>query len=300
MALDSKDLIFIYALSKMKTLDAAAQLLNKDSSSVFRAIKRIEKDIGQPIFTRSSKGFSTTDLSNRLSEQGEQIFTAQQAANQLLTQDSEALEGVLRITTTDYLLNLSLLPIIHQFSQCYPKVRFEFDASLNDDKLWERNNDIAIRPTNTPPQQMIGHHLSELHYRVVGSETYLENLKNPAHNPNIRWLLFNGTRKKHPTMKWYEQQITGQHNVAMFDSMYSLYQAIVSGYGVGIIPLLHPACQTASQTVPPTANQTLITLDDYSIEDRISLWMLYHPDNKKRALVKHFVRFALDNKKHFR
>ncbi len=284
MKLDSKDLIFIYAIHKMKTLDGAAQLLDKDSSSVFRAIKRIEKNIGKPIFTRSSKGFSDTEISQELSAKGELIYRALNSANDLVIGRGEILEEVLKITTTDFLLHHAVLPVIETFNQQFPQVKFEFDVSSSDDKLWERNNDIAIRPTNTPPEQMIGHHLSQLGYCVVGQPAYLASVEKDS---NPRWLVFNRASKKHFIEKWFEHNIDCADCSMTFNSMFDLYHGIKSGYGVGVVPDLN------------AATSDLTKLAQYELQEQISIWMLYHPSSKKRALVKRFVDCVLQNKTHF-
>ncbi|MEH6442729.1 MAG: LysR family transcriptional regulator [Oceanospirillaceae bacterium] len=285
MNLDSKDLIFIYALNKMKTLDAAAQLLDKDTSSVFRAIQRIEKSIGKPIFTRSNKGFSPTMLCELLSEKGELIYSALSTANDLLLDDTAVFEEVLKITTTDFLLHHCVMPLVHEFSNDYPNVKFEFDVSSSDDKLWERNNDIAIRPTNSPPEQMIGHRLSELGYCVVSNQRYMQRIQ--EQDLPIRWLIFDRATKKHFIKKWFENNVGADQSSLKFDSMHDLFHAIKSGYGVGVIPNLK------------TATQDLLKLENYNIDETVSIWMLYHPSSKKRVLVKRFADCVLANKSLF-
>jgi DNA-binding transcriptional LysR family regulator len=286
MNLDSKDLIFIFAINKMKTLDATATFLKKDSSSVFRAIQRIEKSVGKPLFTRSRQGYTPTLTAQLLGEKGELIYQSLTTANDLLFNQHQSFEDVLKITTTDYLLHHSVLPIVQQFSLQHTHVKFEFNIGNSNDKLWERNNDIAIRPTNNPPEQMIGHQLSVLEYAVYGDPGYLENIK--ARTDRLKWLIFNAKPCKHFNKRWFENTIGSESPTAQFDSMLDLFHAIQAGYGIGLLPCL------------VTATKKLERYEGFSIQETVPIWMLYHSSSKKRASVESFVQYVLDNKHFFR
>ena len=74
--LSAGDLEVILALSRARTLAAAGLRLGLDASTVFRAVQRAEKGMGQRLFERStSSGYHPTELALRLASLDE-VFMA--------------------------------------------------------------------------------------------------------------------------------------------------------------------------------------------------------------------------------
>ena len=51
----------VLALVRAPTLAGAGERLKQDSSTVFRAVRRIERGLGQSLFMRSRTGYQPTD-----------------------------------------------------------------------------------------------------------------------------------------------------------------------------------------------------------------------------------------------
>ena len=61
-----EDLEIILALHRGRNLAGAAERLKVDASTVFRSIKRIEKDIGEMLFDRGRHGYVATELGREI------------------------------------------------------------------------------------------------------------------------------------------------------------------------------------------------------------------------------------------
>ncbi|CAA0100812.1 HTH-type transcriptional regulator CynR [BD1-7 clade bacterium] len=286
ISLDSRDLLIIHALVQGGTLEAASRLLSRDVSSVFRAIKRIEKRYGLVLFNRSREGYSPLPVAQSLAQHGARIHDAISAGNQCLQTDDEALRGSLKITSTDFLVQYFLLPCINKFCAQHPNVSVEFDSRNESAQLWERDIDLALRPTNQPPSAMIGHRLGHLNYCVAGTSAgggfgkdVNESVGAETQRP---WLVPSGAISRHWSRRWVEDNKPSDAVCLGFDSMAALVNAVRSGCGIGVLPLLDNVVKGTT------------VLPQYLITETTQLWLLYHPNNTRNPMVRAFVEVVID------
>ncbi|UWQ93863.1 LysR family transcriptional regulator (plasmid) [Rhodobacteraceae bacterium M382] len=281
MPLSSEDLLVILALCREQTLDRAAAWLGRDSSSVFRAIKRIETRLGTPLFSRSKSGFEPLGLTRELAEKGREISETLRHADNIASQLDLARFEKLRVTTTDVILSCYILPNIDQFRAKYPGTHIEFNTSNQFAKMWERGFDVAVRPSSNPPGDLIGHFLRPLDYKLVHGSNYQPKVKLSGRAiQGGDWLIPGGTLTNHPVRKWFSQQVSNPDTVTQFDSMNLLVQAAKSGLGLAALPGL------------ARITDGLVTLSDVEVPEVSELWCLYHSSNRENPLVQAFVRFA--------
>jgi DNA-binding transcriptional LysR family regulator len=280
MTLNSDELLVVLALYREKTLENASGWLGRDSSSVFRAIKRIEAKVGAPLFTRSNTGFHPLPLTEELANKGRDISNALSQAEAVTTELSGTSSGRLRITTTDILLEHYILPNIHRFRSQFPEVDLEFGTSNLFAKMWERDFDVALRPSSDPPDHLIGHFLRPIGYKLV----YAANSSPLLHTSNGSlkggdWLVPGGTLSQHPIRRWVTENVTDIKSLTSFDSMGALTKATQSGQGYAVLPDL-------SSTL-----KSLKIIDAVKIDITSELWCLYHPSKKKNVMIMAFIRF---------
>src|SRR5687768_905291 len=106
--LDLPDLELVLALHRGRTLAGAAERLQVDTSTVFRSIKRIEKDLGELLFERSRQGYVATELGRELAGYAERIEAQLEQAREAALHTGTSPSGVLRITTTDSVMQCVL------------------------------------------------------------------------------------------------------------------------------------------------------------------------------------------------
>ena len=73
--LEARDLEIILALVRTANLARAGERLNVDASTIFRAIRRIERGLGHPLFERSRAGYLPSEQAQVLAEHAEQVET---------------------------------------------------------------------------------------------------------------------------------------------------------------------------------------------------------------------------------
>ncbi|HSW21338.1 MAG TPA: LysR family transcriptional regulator, partial [Burkholderiaceae bacterium] len=160
------ELALLLSLVRGGNLAAAAQLAGVDSSTVFRTVQRSEKSLGQRLFERSRDGYRATELGQRLAEHAERIEAELEAARSLAQVREAAVSGLVRISTTDTLLNGLLLPSLHALRAAHPQLRLEIHASNELANLTQREADVALRATAKPPAHLVGRHLGPIRSAV--------------------------------------------------------------------------------------------------------------------------------------
>src|SRR5689334_1040644 len=83
--LDARDLVLVLALVRGGTLGEAARQLGQDSSTVFRALQRLEKRLGLSLFERHRQGLLPGELALAWARSAEAIEDELDRADQLLS-----------------------------------------------------------------------------------------------------------------------------------------------------------------------------------------------------------------------
>lgn len=280
MKLSSDDLLVILALCRQRTLERAGRFLERDTSSVFRAINRIEAKANVPLFERSKSGFHPLPAAEELAEKGREISEALSEAGAICADLGNERTGRLRVTTTDVLLEHVILPNMGILREKLPHMNIEFSTGNQFAQLWERGFDVAVRPSTKPPEHLLGQFLAKLEYVTVCAPGY--RLADDARNgflSSIDWLVPGGTLTQHPVRKWFAGHVTTNGSVASFDSMNLMIQAVRQGLGVAVIPDLAPL------------TEGLVRINSVCVDETSEIWCLYHPSNRGNPLVQAFSRF---------
>ncbi len=278
MTINSDDLMVILALSREGTLERAAKSLDKDTSSVFRAIKRIEAKTERALFTRSNRGFQPVPGIERLLQSAQRVNQELTWVNETLNAADQQLSGALKITTTDLLLSDFIAPQLTKFTRQYPLIELHFDTQNPLTRLWELNFDIAIRASNKPPEQMIGKCLMTVEHQVMTLPCWQNAGQLDA---GVCWLLPGGEISGHSTAKWFQDTVKGDNRVIRYDSLLQIRQGVVNGQGVACLPDL-PVKK---------ALQDLLPVIEYGRFCQTYIWALYHPSKRQNSKIQAFTQF---------
>lgn len=278
------DLELLLALVRGRSLGGAAERLKVDASTVFRSIKRIEKDVGELLFERSRQGYVPTELGRELAAYAERIETYLQEAREAATKSGGEPAGVLRVTTTDTILHGLLLPVLGRFTAAYPRIELELIASNALANLSQRDADVAIRATRKPPEHLTGTRLGPLPSAVFAVPSYLARCSTPLRLDQADWIALDESLPEHPSVKWRRQRYPKLVPRYRCNSVLSVAGAVVSGLGVGVAPMFllkdHPQAQLVEGPVK---------------ELDTDLWLLAHPDIRHLQRVKLLFEFLREN-----
>lgn len=283
-SLSHSDLELLLALVRGRTLAGAAGRLKVDTSTVFRSIKRLEKDLGESLFDRSRQGYLPTELGRELAGHAERIESQLQEAREAASRSGGEPSGLLRITTTDTILHGLLLPVLQRFTAAYPKIDLELIATNALANLSRRDADVAVRATRKPPEHLVGSRIGTLASAVFAAHGYLQRAARPLALEQADWIALDESLADHPSVKWRQRRYPKLAPRYHCNSVLSVAGAVVSGLGVGVAPLFllkdHPQVRMVDGPVP---------------ELETDLWLLAHPDIRHLQRVKLLFEFFREN-----
>jgi len=270
------DLRFFLAISRSRSISGAARRLNVQHSTVSRRLQQFEKTLGVRLFDKSRSGYKLTaageDLPGSATRMEREILNVD---GTLLGRDTH-LKGTLRVTTAEAMATTFLMPIFAGFSRSYPDVDLRIIVSNTYAILSEREADVAIRSTNSPPESLIGKQVGKIASTVFGSRIYLSKLRKTSGKP--KWIHAEGHM---PYKSWINKMATEQPRFFSVDNATLTHAALKEGLGIAILPCFmgdtDPLLQRYSDPVPETCS---------------NLWILVHSDLKRSARVRVFREYV--------
>lgn len=263
------DLEVILALVRGGTLAGAGARLGQDASTVFRALQRIERGLGQALFERTRQGYLGTELALSLAEQAEQVEAALESARAMTAVTPDQVSGLVRITTTDTVLHGLLSPALRSLRPCHPFLSYELHTGNELANLTRRDADLAVRATRRPPPHLVGKLLGPIKVALYAAKSGPIKRLNQVDDPHVDWVAPDDALPDHPSVVWRKRHHPKVVPVYRVNSVASVMDLVALGMGVGVLPLF-----LAQQ------RRDLRQLSEPLDEAQTDLWLLAHPESR--------------------
>ena len=267
--LTAADLEVLLALVRTGNLAEAGKRLGADTSTVFRAVQRIEKQLGQTLFTRSRKGYFASDLVLQVVAHAEKIEAELEAARAVSLGTQDEVSGLVRITTLDSVLYNVLMPHLAALGALHPRLQLELVATPQVASLTKRDADIAIRATSRPPGHLVGHHLGRAHFAIYGAASLFKGRRAPKSLDEYDWIALDDTLPEDPVIRWRKKHFPRVVPRYRVDSLVAVGEAVRAGLGIGAMSTYKARHDPALRALTPE-------LENCSAD----LWVLTHPDSR--------------------
>lgn len=281
--LNAGDLDTILALVRAGTLAEAGARLGVDGSTVFRSIQRIERGLGQRLFERSRAGYLASEFAKQLANHGERIEAELETARSSAQQAPEQVSGIVRITSTDTIMNSLVVPTIKSIHLAHPQLQFELHTGNELVNLTRREADIAIRATLKPPPHLVGKQLGIIRVALFAEKNSPLNSVEDAINSNSPWIAPDDALPDHPSVKWRKNHFPKIIPTYSVSSILTVMESVSSGLGVGVIPLFMAAHR-----------HDLKQISEPLEECNTQLWILTHSESRHLRRVSTVFRGFLD------
>lgn len=127
--MDVNQLEVLIAVAKEQSFSRAAQTLNRTQPAVSQAIRRLESELGEPLFDRSSKDGTLTAAGRVLFDFAEQMLNLRQGAHRAIKELKDLQHGKLALSANEYTV-MYLLPVLTVFRARHPHIKVEVKRSL--------------------------------------------------------------------------------------------------------------------------------------------------------------------------
>lgn len=161
---------YITALDKTRHFGRAADACHVSQPTLSVAIKKVEQQIGAPLFERGASEIRTTPLGELIVTQIKRVLDETLRLDEIATQSRDPLKGPLRVgviyTIAPYLLP-ALIPVLHKLAPDMPLfLREDFTANLIP-MLKEGELDILVLALPVDVPGIVAQRVYEEPFRVV-------------------------------------------------------------------------------------------------------------------------------------
>lgn len=127
--MDLGQLEVFLAVTREGNFSRAAEKLYRTQSAVSQSIHKLEEDVGEPLFDRSSRDGLLTDAGRVLQEYAERLLNLRDDATGALSELRELQRGKLAIAANEFTA-LYLLPVLAEFRRLHPMIKIMVQRSL--------------------------------------------------------------------------------------------------------------------------------------------------------------------------
>jgi DNA-binding transcriptional LysR family regulator len=127
--MDISQLEVFLAVAREGGFSRAAEKLYRTQSAVSQAVRKLETEIGESLFDRSSRDGLLTDAGRVLQEYAERLLNLRENAREALTELRELQKGKLVVGANEFTA-LYLLRVLAEFRRLHPAIRIVVQRSL--------------------------------------------------------------------------------------------------------------------------------------------------------------------------
>lgn len=187
----------------------------------------------------------------------------------------------MRVTTTDALLCGLFTPIFAAFRETHPEIALEVVVSNHPFNLSRREGDVAIRPTLSPPEMLIGRRIGTLAHAVYG-RSGVASAADGGRDPAADWIGWDELMLHPPLERWMKAHRVDERCRYRVNTVTGMLEAVRHGLGLTILP-----CYLAD------GDERLARHGDPIPELAVDLWLLTHPDLRRAARIRAFTDFVV-------
>lgn len=269
--MDINQLEVLVAVAQEKSFSRAAETLHRTQPAVSQAIRRLETELGEPLFDRSSKDGTLTGAGHVLFDFAQQMLNLRQHAHSALKELKDLHRGKLSLSANEYTV-MYLLPIIPAFRARHPHIKIEVKRSLASripSEILGRETEIGIMSfkPNDPTVAAVPVLMDELalivapdhplagkrtvSVRELGAESFI------AHNVPSPY------REK--VMRTFEKYKTPLNISMELPTLEAIKRFVERGMGVALVPRL------AAQAEIARGQLAALTVREMKLERRLHL-----------------------------
>lgn len=180
LALDWNQMRALLATVETGSLSAAAKRLGLTQPTLGRQVAALEEQLGLAIFERIGRRLVLTEAGQQLLGHLRDMGAAAEKIALTATSQSQAIEGVVRITAADIYAGHVLPPLMDQIHAEAPGIRLEVLATGSISDLLRREADIAIRHVRPEQDGLIARRCKDTSAYIYGTPDLLERMGRPT------------------------------------------------------------------------------------------------------------------------
>jgi len=230
----------------------AAEKLYRTQSAVSQTIRKLEDELGEALFDRSSREGVLTDAGKVLYEYAEKLVNLRAEAKESLTELRELQKGKLVIAANEF-TSLCLLPLLAEFRRLHPMIKITVERALGshipDDVLrYSAEFGVLSYETQEPRLHSVVIYLDELVFvvppkhplatapevsiRQLGAESFVAHIVPSPYREKV--------------IQLFKAHKTPLHMGLELPTLQAIKQFVAMGHGVALLPEISVESELAS------------------------------------------------------
>src|SRR3569623_52449 len=233
-AMEWSDLRIFLAIAREGTLGAAARKIGQTQPTMGRRLRTLEAALGQTLFQRTADGFVLTDEGTAVLRHAERIEAEAVALERRLSGAEAQLDGLLRVSSSDWFGARLLSPVIAEFGKLHPKVVVELLTDARLYSLSRREADLVFRIQPFDEPEVVSRKLLHIPYALYGRK----GSKPPraGDGSGVRVITMNAEFAGMPDAVWLQRVLPNAAIAARSNNREVQAELCASGGGLAVLP----------------------------------------------------------------
>jgi len=230
------------AVAREGGFSRAAEKLYRTQSAVSQAIRKLEAEIGEPLFDRSTRDGVMTDAGQVLQEYAQRLLNLRENAREALGELRELQKGKLVVGANEFTA-LYLLRVLAEFRRLHPAIRIVVQRSLGSqipDDIRRHNCEFGVLTYDpqdpelaavvvysdelifvVPPQHPLARE-SQVSIRQLGAESFVAHIVSSPYREKV--------------IQAFEKYKTPLHMGVELPTLQAIKRFVAMGNGVAFLP----------------------------------------------------------------
>ena len=169
------------AVADARSFSGAATALGLSKSTVSKAVARLERQLGQSLFHRTSRRLAIAESARPLAERARAMLAEAHAAEEAARDGASSPAGRVRVAAPMSFGTSRIAPVLASFLARHPAVEIELHLSDARVDIVAEGFDVALRIADLPDSSMRSRRLCGVALHIVASPAYLAEHGRPIH-----------------------------------------------------------------------------------------------------------------------
>jgi len=266
------------AVVEAGSLAGAARRLKVSQPTVSRRIAALEESLGVTLFNRTTRRLDLTGAARRILSTALSMEQTALSIERLAVGTDAALEGTVRISTTEVLGMAWLTGQMTAFRERYPGIQLEFIIDNRAVNLLRRDADIAVRLFRPQQSDLIAKKVADHAMGLYASPDYIERRGRPETIDDLtNHYAVDGDdlMRELGNQHWIKDHFGDKRVAYRSNSLAALKAAVTAGHGIGPVTCIVGDQDPALVRVLPD-----IVVAEHEV------WLTSHPDLHSNARVR--------------
>lgn len=261
------DVRVFLAIARTGTLGAAGRLLRQSQPTMGRRLKALEASLGQVLFQRTPGGFVLTDEGSAVLAHAERMESDAMSFTRQLDGTDTQLEGMLRVSASDWFGLHVLAPVCTELTRRHPRVTVELLTDSRLLSLARREADLVARIVPIDEPDIIQRRLMHVSYALY---TSVSDPHESTGENETRLVTMDAGFSEMPDAQWLRRAFPRGRIAFRSNSRHVQAAACADGVGLAVLPCLlgdaHPGLRRVERPSTPPGRD---------------VWLGYHRDLRR-------------------